>query len=86
MILNLVQVRHDYLVGKTCLLYYHVGPLMIRVHFAEFELSGMGLKHLPLINIVLYFLSILTGITLGGESLSGRLRCLGFSLKGNGRC
>ncbi len=35
----------------------------------------MGLKHLLLINIVL-LLSILTGITLGGESSSGRLRCL----------
>ncbi len=42
----------------------------------------MGLKHLPLVSIVLLLLSILTGITLGGESLSGRLKCLGFWLMG----
>jgi hypothetical protein len=30
----------------------------------------MGLKHLPLISIVLLLLSILVGITLGGQSLS----------------
>jgi hypothetical protein len=46
----------------------------------------MGLKHLPLVNIVLFLLSILTEITLGGESLSGRLRCLGFWWRGNKRC
>jgi len=33
----------------------------------------MGLKHLPFVNIVLLLLSILVGITLGAESLSGRL-------------
>jgi len=38
----------------------------------------MGLKHLLLVSIVLLLLNILTGIILGGESLSGRLRCLGF--------
>jgi len=38
----------------------------------------MGLKHLPLVSIVLLLLNILTGITLGGENLSGRLGCLGF--------
>ncbi len=41
----------------------------------------MGLKHLPLVSIVLLFLSILVGINLGGQSLSERLRCLGFCLK-----
>jgi hypothetical protein len=41
----------------------------------------MGLKHLPLVNIVLFLLSIFTTITLGGKSLSGRLRCLGFWLR-----
>jgi len=46
----------------------------------------MGLKHLPLVSIVLLLLSILTGITLGEESLSGRLRCLGFWLRGNEGC
>jgi hypothetical protein len=46
----------------------------------------MGLKHLPLVSIVLLLLNILTGITLGGENLSGRLRCFSFCLKGNGRC
>jgi len=46
----------------------------------------MGLKHLLLVNIVFLLLNILTGITLGGESLSGRLRCLGFWLRGSGRC
>jgi hypothetical protein len=45
---------------------------MIRVPFAELNLSGMGLKHLPLVSIVLLLLSILIGITFGGESLSGR--------------
>jgi hypothetical protein len=38
----------------------------------------MGLKHLPLVSIVLFLLNILIGITLGGESLSGRLRCFWF--------
>jgi len=46
----------------------------------------MGLKHLPLINIVFLLLNIFIGITLDGESLSGRLRCLGFGLRGSGRC
>jgi hypothetical protein len=41
----------------------------------------MGLKHLPLVNIVLLLLNILIGITFGGENLSGRLRCLGFWLR-----
>ncbi len=59
---------------------------MIKIHFAEFELEGMGLKHLPLVSIMLLLLSILTGITLSGESLSGRLKCLGFWLKGKGNC
>jgi hypothetical protein len=45
----------------------------------------MGLKHL-LLGIVLLFFNILIGITLGGESLDGRLRCLGFWLKENGKC
>jgi hypothetical protein len=52
--------------------------LNIRVHFAEFELEKHGLKHLPFVNIVFLLLNILIGITLGGESLNGRLRCLGF--------
>jgi hypothetical protein len=30
----------------------------------------MGLKHLPLVNIVFLLLNILIGITLGAESLS----------------
>jgi len=34
----------------------------------------MGLKHLPLLNIVLLLFNILTIITLGGESLSARLK------------
>jgi len=46
----------------------------------------MGLKHLPLVSIVLLLLNILTEITLGGENMSGRLKCLGFGLRGNGRC
>jgi hypothetical protein len=50
------------------------------------NLSSMGLKHLPLVNIVLLPLNILIKITLGGESMSGRLRCLGFWLRGSRRC
>jgi hypothetical protein len=46
----------------------------------------MGLKHLPLFNIVLLLLIIIIGITLGEESLIRRLKCLGVWLKGNGRC
>jgi hypothetical protein len=42
----------------------------------------MGLKHLPLVSIVILLLNILTGITLGGQSLNGRLRCLGFLVEG----
>jgi hypothetical protein len=38
----------------------------------------MGLKHLPLFNIVFLLLNILTGIILGGKNMSGRLRWLGF--------
>jgi len=34
----------------------------------------MGLKHLPFVSIVFLLLSILTRITLGGESLSGRFK------------
>jgi hypothetical protein len=34
------------------------------------NLNGMGLKHLPLVSVVLLFLSILTRITVVGESLS----------------
>jgi hypothetical protein len=46
----------------------------------------MGLKHLLLVSIVLLLLNILTGITLGGENMNGRLKCLSFGLRGNGRC
>jgi len=46
----------------------------------------MGLKHLPLVSIVLLLFSILVGITIGGQSLSGRLKCLGFWLRDNERC
>jgi len=46
----------------------------------------MGLKHLLLVSIVLLLLSILVGITLGGQILSGRLRCLGFWLRDDERC
>jgi uncharacterized membrane protein YciS (DUF1049 family) len=42
----------------------------------------MGLKHLPLVNIMLLLLSILIGITLGGESLNGRLGCLWLLVEG----
>jgi len=58
---------------------------MSPIHFAKFELDSMGLKHLLLINIVLLLFNILTIITLGGENLNGRLRCLGFWLRGNER-
>ncbi len=44
------------------------------------------MKHLPLVNIVLLLLNILIEITFGGESLSGRLRCLGFWWRGSKRC
>ncbi len=47
MILNPVQVGHDQLTKKTCLLYQQVGPLMIRVHFVEFELELHGLEAPP---------------------------------------
>jgi hypothetical protein len=50
---------------------------MIQVHFVKFELEQHGLET-PLVSIVFLLLKILTGITLGGESLSGKLRCLGF--------
>jgi len=50
------------------------------------NLNGMGLKHFPLANIVLLLLSILIGITLGGENLNGRLRGLGFCLRSSGGC
>jgi hypothetical protein len=43
----------------------------------------MGLKHVPLVSIVFFLLNILIRITLGGESLSERLRCFGFWLKGS---
>jgi hypothetical protein len=46
----------------------------------------MGLKHLPLVNIVLFLLSILIEITLGRESLSGMLTCFGFWWRGSRRC
>jgi len=59
---------------------------MIRFILQNLNLNGMGLKHLPLINIVLLLLSIFTGITFGGESLSGRLRCLSFWLRGDEIC
>jgi hypothetical protein len=36
----------------------------------------MGLKHLPLVNIILFLLSILTGITLGGQSLKWKVEVL----------
>ncbi len=42
----------------------------------------MGLKHLPLVSIMFFILSILTGITFGGQSMSGELKCLGFLVKG----
>ncbi len=45
----------------------------------------MGLKHLPLVSIVLLLLSILVGIALGGQSMNGRLRCLGFWLRDSKR-
>jgi hypothetical protein len=45
-------------------------------------LNGMGLKHLPFVIIVLLLLNIFTIITLRGESLSGRLMCLGFLVEG----
>jgi hypothetical protein len=59
---------------------------MIRVHFVEFELEQRGLEDFPLVNIVLLLLNIFIGIILGGESLSGRLRCLSFWFRGSGRC
>jgi hypothetical protein len=46
----------------------------------------MDLKHLLLVIIVFFLLNILTGFTLGGENLIGRLKCLGFWLKGNEKC
>jgi hypothetical protein len=42
----------------------------------------MGLKDLSLVSIVLLLLNILIGITFGGESLSGRLRCLWLLVEG----
>ncbi len=36
----------------------------------------MGLKHLPFVTIVFLLLNIFIGITFGGKSLSGRLRCV----------
>ncbi len=47
MILNLVHVRHDWLVGKTCLLDLQVGPSLIQFHFVEFELEWHGLEAPP---------------------------------------
>ncbi len=47
MILNPVQVGHDQLIGKTCLLDQQVGPSIIRVHFAKFELEWHGLEAPP---------------------------------------
>ncbi len=44
-------------------------------------MSDMGLKDLPFVNIVLFLLNILIIITFGGESMNGRLRCLGFWLR-----
>jgi hypothetical protein len=58
---------------------------MIQVHFVESELELHGLEALPLVSIMLLLLNILLGITLGGQNLSGRLRCLGFWLKDNGK-
>jgi hypothetical protein len=63
-----------------------LGPQWFKFILQNLNLSDMGLKHLPLVNIMFLFLNILTGITLGGESMSGRLRCLGFWLRGNGKC
>jgi hypothetical protein len=42
----------------------------------------MGLKHLPLVNIMLLLFNIFTKITLGAESLNGRLKCFRFLVKG----
>jgi hypothetical protein len=57
---------------------------MIRVHFVEFELERHGLETPPSCQHCAPSSSILSGITLGGESLSGRLRCFGFWLRGIG--
>jgi hypothetical protein len=46
----------------------------------------MALKHLPFVSIVLLLLIILTGITLGAENLSEKLKFLGFWFKENGKC
>jgi hypothetical protein len=41
---------------------------MIRVHFVKSELELHGLEAPLLVSIMLFFLSILIGITLGGQS------------------
>jgi len=56
---------------------------MTRVHFAKFEFERHGLEAPPSCQ---HLLSILTGITFGGENLNGRLNYLGFWLRGNKRC
>jgi hypothetical protein len=55
-----------------------LGPQCFKFILQNLNLSSMGLKRLPFVNIVFLLLSILTGITFGGESLSGRLKCLSF--------
>ncbi len=59
---------------------------MIRVHFVKSELELHGLEALLVVSIMILFLSILVGINVGGQSLSGRLRCLGFWLRDSRRC
>jgi hypothetical protein len=59
---------------------------MIRVHFVDFELELHGLEAPPSCQHCAPFLSILTRIIFGGESLNGKMRCFGFWLKGSGKC
>jgi len=59
---------------------------MIQVHFVKFELEWHGLEAPPSCQHCVPSSYILTRITLGGESLSGRSRSLGFWLRDSGRC
>jgi hypothetical protein len=71
-----------------------LGPSMISklgLQWFEFilqslNLNGMGLKHLPLVSIMLLLFNILTRIIHDGGNMNGRLRCLDFWLRGNKGC
>ncbi len=85
-ILNLVHVGHDQLVGRTCFLDQQVGPSMIRVHFAELKTEWHGLKTPPFCQDYAPSSQHSYQNYPWWGKLEWKLRCLGFQLRGSGRC